>query len=245
MSLPLETPPPTPILSIRGVSKRYLLDTPNPICALDDISFDIYQGEFLAIIGRSGSGKSTLLNLIGLLDLPTSGDILISDRNLTRLSEQNQTRYRLQFVSFVFQAFNLLDQFTSMENIAIQLELQGMSTSRAKQEALEILRYLGLENRAGRYPRELSGGEQQRIAIGRAIAKNSRLILADEPTAHLDTANAKNVIALLRDVRDRLGKTIVLVTHEPEQTKAADRVITLNDGKLVSQVGKNIGSAVS
>ncbi len=120
-----------------------------------------------------------------------------------------------------------------------------MSTSRAKQEALEILRYLGLENRAGRYPRKLSGGEQQRIAIGRAIAKNSRLILADEPTAHLDTANAKNVIALLRDVRDRLGKTIVLVTHEPEQTKAADRVITLNDGKLVSQVGKNIGSAVS
>lgn len=237
---------PAVLLSLRNISRTYLVDTPHPIHALSGVSFDICAGEFLAIIGRSGSGKSTLLNLIGLLDIPTSGSILVSDKNLTLLSEQNQTRYRLQFVSFVFQTFNLLDQFTATENIAIQLELQGVSSSRAKSEAGKILQYLGLEDRADRYPKELSGGEQQRIAIGRAISKNSSIILADEPTAHLDTTNAKHVIELLKDVRDRFGKTIVLVTHEPEQAKMADRIITLEDGHLVEEKNrKNPNSEVS
>lgn len=228
-----EMPPAgTVLLSLRNIGRTYLADTPNPIHALNDVSFDICAGEFLAIIGRSGSGKSTLLNLIGLLDIPTNGSVFVADKNLTLLSEQNQTRYRLQFVSFVFQTFNLLDQFTSMENIAIQLELQGTSSSQARIEAEKILHYLGLRDRADRYPKELSGGEQQRIAIGRAISKNSRIILADEPTAHLDTTNAKHVIELLHDVRNHFGKTIVLVTHEPEQAKMADRIITLEDGRL-------------
>ncbi len=196
-------------------------------------NLDIYEGEFVAITGQSGSGKSTLLNLIGLVDIPSSGEIWIKGQNTKVMSEAKLTRLRLEVISFVFQFFNLLDNYTALENIIFQSRLQGMRYSEAKVKAQEILKFINMTEKANLHPTEMSGGEQQRIAIGRALVKDSELILADEPTAHLDSKNAENIISLLREVNLRYGKTIVLVTHELNYAKFADRAIQMADGKIV------------
>lgn len=202
--------------------------------ALNGVSLDIGQGEFLAITGHSGSGKTTLLNLIGLIDVPTSGELWIAGKEVSRLNEGERTELRLRSVGFIFQFFNLIDNYTALENITFQLRLQSYGRAAAKKKALEILEYLGLSDKVNAYPQELSGGEQQRVAIGRALAKDSLLILADEPFAHLDIKNSQAVLSILNDIKAKFGKTIVLVTHELEYTKIADRVVTLAEGKIVS-----------
>lgn len=223
---------PQTLIRFDNVKKTYASNETAPVAALNGIDLEIYRGEFVAITGASGSGKSTLLNLLGLLDDPTSGDIWFDAKNIHALNEDEKNQFRLQVISFVFQFFNLIDNYTALENISFQLELQGKDAQSAKQKALEILRYLKLGERANLYPPDLSGGEQQRVAIGRALAKDSLVILADEPTAHLDSRNSQLVIELLRHINVAFKRTIILVTHEPAQAQQADRQIIIQDGRV-------------
>lgn len=223
-----------PIIQIRDLFKEYHSSQEVTVNALNGIyHLDVYEGEFLAITGKSGSGKTTLLNILGMVDEPTRGDVIIKGANTAQMSEKKKTKHRLRVLSYIFQFFNLLDNYTALENIMFQLRLGGMRRGKAKAKATEILGFLDMSARAHNYPSEMSGGQQQRIAIGRAIAKDAPLILADEPTAHLDTQNAERVIELLRKVNTSFGKTIILVTHEPAYAKMADRIVYLSDGKVL------------
>ena len=234
VSRPISPAVSQPVLaSIQNVVKRYAPPGGVPIAALNGIDLEIYAGEFLAVTGHSGSGKSTFLNLIGLLDEPSSGRIIMNGEDVSRFTEVERAEFRLRALSFVFQSFNLIENFTALENIAFQLRLQGYSRGESDKRSREILGYLGLLDRADLHPRELSGGEQQRIAIGRALAKDSFLLLADEPTAHLDSQNSQKVMELLYQVNREFRRTIILVTHEMEEATLADRNVILRDGKIV------------
>ena len=223
---------PDVLLSIKNVEKTYAPSETTPVAALNGVTLDVFRGEFLAITGSSGSGKSTLLNLIGLLDAPSQGTMTLDTQDIHNLDESEKALFRLKTISFVFQFFNLIDNFTALENISFQLELQGQTKAAAKKKALETLEYVQLANKANLYPSNLSGGEQQRVAIGRALAKDSLIILADEPTAHLDSKNAEIVMNLLREINTKFNRTIVLVTHEPHQAEQADRQVILRDGQV-------------
>lgn len=228
----MSNPYPSPLISLRNVSRTYTVGSLS-IPAVQNVSFDIAAGEFVAITGSSGSGKSTILNLIGLLDDPSSGTLFFDGKDTSTLNEYTKTKLRLEHLSFVFQFFNLIENYTALENISFQLELQGMPHTNATQKAFEVIRFLGLEHRAHLFPNELSGGEQQRVAIGRAVAKNSKIILADEPTAHLDSSNAEKIIALLKEINQTYGRTVILVTHESNQAAQANRKIILRDGRVL------------
>lgn len=219
-------------IHINNVTKTYASKGVSSTNALNGVNFEIFRGEFVAITGSSGSGKSTILNLLGLLDDPTTGTILFDGKNIHQLNEKEKNTFRLQAIGFVFQFFNLIDNYTALENISFQLELQGKSSEFAKERALEILRYLHLEEKAHLYPQSLSGGEQQRVAIGRALAKDSPFIIADEPTAHLDSKNSQLIMDLLHHVHTAFKRTIILVTHEPYQAEQADRQIIIRDGRV-------------
>jgi len=212
------------------------------IPALNGVSFEVSKGEFLAINGRSGSGKSTLLNLLGLLDEPTEGELIMDGHEMVKFSEKEKTKFRLQSIGFVFQFFNLIENYTAIENITFQLKLQGLGNSESKRRAEDIIEFLGLKDRAYFFSREMSGGEQQRVAIGRAIAKESLLILVDEPTAHLDDKNSQIIINLLGEINRKFGRTIVLVTYEEKEASEADRIITLQDGRIIKNE-KNISNS--
>ena len=239
----LNAPPvPTKVLvSVRDLVKIYTPKGGVPVSALGGVNLDIFSGEFVAITGHSGSGKSTLLHQIGLLDEPTSGSIFIDGKDISSFSESDRTEFRLHSLSFVFQFFNLIEHYTAVENITFQLRLQGYGTRESGAKAMDILNFLGLGKRANLLPRELSGGEQQRIAIGRALAKDSLLLIADEPTAHLDTKNAIIIMDLLKHVNKEFGKTIILVTHEPEEARQADKIVAMKDGRIIS--GSSIDTA--
>lgn len=219
-------------ISINHVTKTYASKGVSSTSALNGVDFEIFRGEFVAITGSSGSGKSTLLNLLGLLDDPSTGEILFNGHNIHTLNEKEKNTFRLQAIGFVFQFFNLIDNYTALQNISFQLELQGKPPRLAKEKGLEILRYLHLEEKAHLYPQNLSGGEQQRVAIGRALAKESPFIIADEPTAHLDSKNSELIMELLHHVHTTFKRTIILVTHEPEQAEQADRQIVMRDGRV-------------
>lgn len=222
-----------PIIEITRLFKEYRLSESVVVMAINGIyKLEVYEGEFLAISGQSGSGKSTLLNMLGMIDEPTSGDIIINGVNTASMSEHMKTEYRLKVLGYIFQFFNLLENYTAIENIMFQLKLNGVGHYKAKSKAKEILEFLDMQDRADNYPSELSGGQQQRLAIGRAIAKDAPLLLADEPTAHLDTQNGQKVMELLRNVSVNFGKTVILVTHEPTYAKMADRIVYLADGQV-------------
>lgn len=221
------------LIVIKEVFKEFRVSKTNVVHALNGVSFDIYKGEFLAITGHSGSGKSTLLNILGLLDDPTSGELYIGGSEVHAFTEKEKVNFRLKQLSFVFQFFNLIENYTAFENISFQLKLQGYSNSEAKRKTQEIIDFLGLSERSSFYPHELSGGEQQRVAIGRALAKDSLFILADEPTAHLDSKNGEATIKLLHDINKRFGRTIVLVTHEEDEARHADRKVMMKDGQVL------------
>lgn len=227
------------IVSIKDVYKEYRLSKQMIIPALNGVTLDIYKGEFLAITGYSGSGKTTLLNLLGLLDDPTRGDLYVAGREIKTFTEREKVNFRLHSISFVFQFFNLIDNYTAFENITFQLLLQGYSGKESKEKAQQIIDFLGLKDRASFFPKELSGGEQQRVAIGRALAKDSLIILADEPTAHLDSKNGQATIQLLHDINKAFSRTIVLVTHEAEEAAKADRNVVMRDGKIINIENNN------
>ncbi len=196
--------------------------------ALRDVSLEIFQGEFLVIVGPSGSGKTTLLNLIGGLDVPTSGRIWFQDRELTRFRSAELTQYRRDTVGFIFQFYNLVPNLTARENVMVSTEI-----SRNPLNEEEALRLVDLEDRSGHFPSQLSGGEQQRVAIARALAKNPSLLLCDEPTGALDFATGKRILRLLVDLKNDRGQTVVLITHNSAIAPIADRVARLRSGQLV------------
>lgn len=197
--------------------------------ALSSINLEIKAGEFVAIMGRSGSGKSTLLHLLGLLDTPTNGDILIEGKSILKLSEKERGRFRLEKLGYVFQEYSLLSEMTVLENVYIPAMCLGNENS-YKQRAEELLQMVGLGERAKHYPNEVSGGEQQRTSIARALINHPKILFADEPTASLDINSAQVILALFKKLNKETGQTIVMVTHEPEDRKHVDRIIWLSDG---------------
>ncbi len=219
------------MISVRGVSMR-LISGGRAVDVLSDVSLEVPAGQFLAIAGPSGSGKSTLLGLIAGLDQPTAGTIEVAGVSITALDEDALARFRRDHVGYVFQSFHLIPTLTAEENVAVPLELAGAPDAMARARAL--LGEVGLAERAHHYPVQLSGGEQQRVAVARAIAHRPPLLLADEPTGNLDSATGKQIIELLVGVNRRLGSTLVLVTHDPALASHADRVVTLRDGRVVS-----------
>jgi len=197
--------------------------------ALKGIDMEVARGEFIAIMGRSGSGKSTLLHILGLLDMPTSGDISIENRNVLKLSEAEKTRFRLGELGYIFQEYSLLPEMTILENVYLPAMCLGKENS-FKKRATELLQIVDLGERMKHYPNEVSGGEQQRAAIARALINRPNILFADEPTASLDMASARVILELFRKLNQELAQTIVMVTHEPEDEKYVDRVIWLKDG---------------
>ena len=205
------------------------------IVALDKLSFTVPEGQFLTITGKSGSGKSTLLYQLGLLDLPTSGGVIIDGRDLVPVSENERTMTRLNDLGYIFQDYAILPSLTALENTVLPLLMQGYSTEQAEKKAKKALERVGLLDRMNNLPSQLSGGQQQRVSIARAIAHSPKIIFADEPTANLDSETSDQVIRTFIDL-NKEGQTIVMVTHEPEYAKLAHRTITMADGKLVSDV---------
>ena len=219
------------MISVRSLSMR-LTSGGRAVEVLTDVSLEVPAGQFLAIAGPSGSGKSTLLGLIAGLDQPTAGQIEVAGVDVTALDEDGLARFRRDHVGYVFQSFHLLPTLTAQENVAVPLELAGDAGAAARAAAL--LAEVGLAERAHHYPVQLSGGEQQRVAVARAMARRPALLLADEPTGNLDSATGKQIIELLVGMNRRLGATLVLVTHDTALAAHADRVVTLRDGRIVS-----------
>jgi putative ABC transport system ATP-binding protein len=203
--------------------------------ALDGVSFEIKDGEFVAIMGPSGCGKSTLLNILGLLDNPTQGSYQFADTEVASLKEKERTRFRKGNIGFIFQNFNLIDELNVYDNIELPLRYLNVSASERKAKVTEMLKRMNISHRAKHFPRQLSGGQQQRVAIARACVASPKLILADEPTGNLDSRNGREVMQLLQDLNNE-GTTIVMVTHSQKDASIAQRTIDLFDGKIVSDV---------
>ena len=203
--------------------------------ALNNVSFTINKGEFVAIMGPSGCGKSTLLNILGLLDNPSGGNYNLLGTEVANLRERERTNYRKGNIGFVFQSFNLIDELNVYENVELPLKYLNISASERKRRVTEILKRMNISHRAQHYPQQLSGGQQQRVAIARAVVANPQLILADEPTGNLDSRNGKEVMDLLCQLNAE-GTTVVMVTHSQRDASAAQRIINLFDGEIVKDV---------
>ena len=225
------------ILHIRNLTKTYIQGK-IPVHALDDVNFDVDKGEFISIVGPSGSGKSTLLSMIGLLDRPTAGSVFIEDKEITKVKEGDAPKIRREKIGFVFQHFNLLSTLTAIENVDIAMRFSGVSKKKRKERAYELLSQVGLGDRLTHRPSELSGGEQQRVAIARSMANNPAIILADEPTGAVDTKTREIIVGILKDL-SKNGQTIIVVTHDTEVAKQTNRIITMRDGKIVSDISTN------
>ena len=203
--------------------------------ALNNVSFEINDGEFVAIMGPSGCGKSTLLNILGLLDNPTTGSYELLGKEVANLKEKDRTKFRKGNIGFVFQSFNLIDELNVYDNVELPLRYLNISASERKEKVTAILKRMNISHRAQHFPQQLSGGQQQRVAIARAVVSNPKLILADEPTGNLDSKNGREVMELLKELNSE-GTTIVMVTHSQKDAACAQRTINLFDGKIVSDV---------
>jgi putative ABC transport system ATP-binding protein len=220
-----------PIIEIRRLRKVYRVGKVD-VHALRGVDLDVARGEFLAIVGPSGSGKSTLFHIVGGLTPPSGGSVRIEDQDVAGLSDAGRTNLRKKTVSFVFQKFNLLPNLTARDNIAIARFIAGLD-SRPDVEFEELLGLLGIAQRLDHKPAALSGGEQQRVAIARAIVNRPAILLADEPTGNLDSENSKTVLEVLRDLNERLGQTILMITHNPEAAAYGHRIVHMRDGRIV------------
>lgn len=219
------------LISLKDVWKTYKMGE-NEVHALTGISLDIHKGDFIAITGPSGSGKSTMMNIVGCLDTPTNGTVLLDGKNITELSESELAQARGKTIGFVFQQFNLIPTLTATENVTLPLEFQETETKNARKKAIELLNIVGLKDRADHLPSQLSGGQMQRVAIARALATNPEIILADEPTGNLDSKTGAFIMQFLKQLNTKDGKTIILVTHDRELVKYASSVAHIKDGKI-------------
>lgn len=227
------------IISIHNLYKTYNRSQV-PVHALNGIDLSFDKGEFAAIVGPSGSGKTTLLNMIGGLDDPDQGQVIIDGTEINQLSRGGKIRFRLFHIGFIFQAFNLIPVLTARENIEFILELQGVAKAERRQRSTELLDAVGIPEKADIRPRQLSGGQQQRVAVARALASRPRFILADEPTANLDTASAENLLSIMEELNKKEETTFIFSTHDQRVMKMARRTVTLEDGKIKSdQIIKN------
>ncbi|MDT8273061.1 MAG: ABC transporter ATP-binding protein [Desulfomonilia bacterium] len=231
----------TDLIRLEHVEKEYR-DDGVPVHALNGVTLSIERGEFTVLAGPSGSGKTTLINLIGGLDRPTSGEVQVAGKDTLKLSGSELSRLRLYKIGFVFQAYNLIPVLTAFENAEYVLMLQGMPSNERKHKVMNLLKDVGLEGLEKRFPRELSGGQQQRVAIARSIASEPELILADEPTANLDTRTSASLLDLMMKLNTEKGITFLFSTHDPEVIQRARRIIRLRDGRIVSD-GKEPGGA--
>ncbi|OHB16171.1 MAG: hypothetical protein A2431_02045 [Candidatus Zambryskibacteria bacterium RIFOXYC1_FULL_39_10] len=220
------------IISVKNLTKSFKTGD-SELVVLNNMSFEIEEGDFFSITGRSGSGKSTLLYQLGLLDHPNSGDIIIDDVNVTSLSKEGRTKFRLKKLGYVFQDYALVPELTAIENTVIPLLMQGLPKIEAYAKAEWALKKIGMEERLHNLPNQLSGGEQQRVSIARAIAHDPKIIFADEPTANLDTETADKVMKTFLELNSQ-GQTIIMVTHEPEYARLTKRVIKIGDGKILT-----------
>ena len=219
------------MIKVQDLSKTFRTEEVETI-ALDKVSFEVKDGEFVAIMGPSGCGKSTLLNILGLLDNPTSGQYWLGDKEVSGLHENERTAIRKGQIGFVFQSFNLIDELNVEENIELPLTYLGISKAERKQKVQEVMKRMNISHRAKHFPHQLSGGQQQRVAIARAVVFGPKLILADEPTGNLDSKNGAEVMHLLTELNQE-GTTIVMVTHNEHDAQQAHRIIRLFDGKIV------------
>jgi putative ABC transport system ATP-binding protein len=220
------------LIELKNVSKVYKMEEVE-VPALKGINMKIKRGEFVSVIGPSGSGKSTLLHIIGCLDRPTKGEVILDGIDVSKLSDNELSRIRAKKIGFVFQFFNLYPTLTALENVELPMMIVEKDKSERKKRARELLKIVGLEKRAEHLPSQLSGGERQRVAIARALANDPPLILADEPTGNLDSKSGKEIVSLLKKLQEEKGKTIVMVTHALDIAKFADRLIYLKDGEII------------
>ncbi len=222
------------LIHLAGINKVFLTDEVETH-ALNDIRLDIWQGEYVAIEGPSGCGKTTLLSLLGLLDTPTGGDYVLAGEPVSDLTPSERTRIRNRQIGFIFQSFNLIGDLSVYENVELPLTYRGMSIAERKKRVTESLEQVGMSNRMQHYPAQLSGGQQQRVAVARAVAGDPLILLADEPTGNLDSANGESVMELLRELHQG-GATICMVTHDPRYAAHAERSVHLFDGHVVESV---------
>ena len=219
------------VIETNNLQKRYQVGE-NSVHAVDGVDLNIREGEFVCISGRSGSGKSTLLSLLAGLESPTDGEVILMGEHLEQMNEQERGRFRRDHIGFIFQAYNLLPQFSSWENVAVPLEIRGVPLEQRREKAMEALEMVGLRDHAEHRPTELSGGQQQRISIARAIITRPGIIFADEPTGNLDSRTGTEVMSLLTDLFRRWGTTFLVVSHDEDMNRYTDREIRLKDGKI-------------
>jgi len=218
------------IIEVKNLKKTY--EGRVPTHALKDINFGVKKGELVALMGRSGSGKSTLLHQLGLLDIPTAGEVIMDGINLMSFSEKQKSEFRLKKLGYVFQSYALLPELTALESVFLPLMLLNVNKKECTKKASEMLEKVGLADRLYHLPKEMSGGEQQRVAIARALVNNPIILFADEPTANLDSESSLVILELFRELNKEIGQTIIMVTHEPDDKKYVDRVIWLKDGVI-------------
>ena len=218
------------ILKVENLKRVYGTGA-SKVVALDNVSFTVEKGEFVSIVGASGSGKSTLLHLIGGVDRPTSGKVFINDEDIYKLNNDDLAIFRRRQIGLIYQFYNLIPILNVMENISLPLELDGRKPD--KKDLNEMIKLLGLENRKSHLPSQLSGGEQQRVSIGRALITRPSLILADEPTGNLDSKASEEIVSLLKKTNKKYNQTIIMITHNLEIAKMTDRIITIEDGRIV------------
>lgn len=220
-----------PLIKLENIQKSYFIEN-TPIPVLHDIDLSISQGEFVAIMGHSGSGKSTLMNILGCLDSSTGGNYYLNGENVSQLSPNQIANLRNRLIGFVFQGFNLLKRMTALENVTLPMLYSGIPKEEQKKRGLEVLKQMGLEKHTNSLPNQMSGGQQQRIAIARALANKPPLILADEPTGNLDTKTSDDIMALFTELNQKQGITIIIVTHEHDIARYAQRMIRVMDGRI-------------
>ena len=218
------------ILSVRNLSKTYMQGK-IPVHALNDVSFDVQKGEFMSIVGPSGSGKSTLLSLIGLLDAPTKGSVFIDGEEVTKVKESEAPKIRREKIGFVFQHYNLIPTLNAVENVDLAMRFARVPKAKRRERAVELLTRIGLADRMKHKPSELSGGEQQRVSIARALANHPAIILADEPTGEVDTKTRDVIVGILRELSEG-GQTILVVTHDTAVAGKTDRIVMMRDGEI-------------
>ena len=219
------------IIDVHNLERTY--EGAVPVRALYDITFQVREGEFMAVMGKSGSGKSTLLHQLGLLDRPTGGQLVMDGVDVLSLSEHEKTDFRLRRIGYIFQEYATLTELTALENVMLPLRVRGgLTLDEVRYRARELLGRVGLGARADHYPPELSGGEQQRVAIARALINKPGILLADEPCANLDSSSSEDVLELLKQLNSDLGQTIVMISHEPEDRRWVNRILWLKDGEI-------------